>query len=74
MKIATLLFVIYWFIVKPLHYHRQENTALIGNTDSEILKYIVMSVPFFYALRDELGIAELFQMFKINDLSALVQL
>jgi len=79
-KVVVLLFVIYWFFVKPQQQHHQKSELahvlqkMKIDTDGQYMKYFMLSIPFFYALRKDLGIQKLFDLFKINDMSEMVQI
>ena len=73
-KAAVLLFVIYYFFVRP--YHSQSATlAQLGvDSDDKILKYFITVMPFVYALRNDLGLSGFFEALGINEASRVVNL
>lgn len=83
LQIGVLLFIIYWFFVRPHHTQRADTLSFsltgfleqIGlDADNATFKYIMMSVPFLYAMKKELGLEKLFSFLSLDDTSSLVQI
>ena len=85
LKVAVLLFVIYFFFIRPQHQQSADGPNIqfsidsfleqLGlDADSIMFRYLIMAVPFLYALRKDLGIEKLFDFFQISDKSSLVQI
>ena len=79
---AVTLFVIYYFFVKPRHVQFAETTprkmSILGQlgfgTDSKVLEYFVLTMPFLYALRSDLKLDKLFESLGVTDKSMIVNL
>lgn len=78
-KAAITLFFVYFFFIKRDRHSMQASTKdmldqLGFNSDASILKNLIFVTPFLYALRNDLGLAGLFDKLGVTDASAIVNL